>query len=507
MDNSAKYLIHAAIAADGVVERSDVVGAVYGQTEGLLGEELDIRRLQESSKLGRIDVEIETSGGQSVGEITIATSLDRVETATLAAALETIDRVGPCHATVEVTELEDVRAATRRRVVERAQELLLSEFEEATSDAIIESVRRRVATADVTTFEGLPAGPNVEGGDAVIVVEGRADVKTLLAAGVKNAIAVEGTDVPDAVAELTRDRRTTAFLDGDRGGELVLRELRQVGDVDAVAFAPANRSVEDLTRSEVLAALRSAVDVAAVEDAATARDLADAARVRTSGGTAVEVPETEAESGVTGEAEDGVAGEAGAEEAGEVGAGDAGDADPVDSAEPRADGVAPVVEGGAESVPPSTIDPEAPHGAADPDAELDPEADTGDSDGAEDGAASDASAAGGAAGGDAQDSLADSPEPSTVPGHVEAAVDTDEVRFLDADAELLETAPAEAAFDALEGAEEVPRAIVLDGRLEQRLLDLAAQLGVREVVAAELGEFTKRPTDVRVRTAEAVLAS
>ncbi|PSP66941.1 DNA primase, partial [Halobacteriales archaeon QH_6_68_27] len=145
MYDQAKYLIHADITADGVVERSDVVGAVFGQTEGLLGEDLDLRDLQESQKLGRIDVEITSEGGQSFGEITIASGLNRVETAILAAAFETIERVGPCRATVEVTDLEDVRSAKRREVVERATQLL-AEFDESSlsSQDIVEEVREAV---------------------------------------------------------------------------------------------------------------------------------------------------------------------------------------------------------------------------------------------------------------------------------------------------------------------------------------------------------------------------
>ncbi|AGN01944.1 DNA primase [Salinarchaeum sp. Harcht-Bsk1] len=468
MDNSAKYLIHAAFAADGIVERSDVVGAVYGQTEGLLGEELDIRRLQESSKLGRIDVEVQTASGQSAGEITIATSLDRVETATLAAALETIDRVGPCRATIEVTNLEDVRAATRRTVVDRAQELLLSEFEGATSDAIVEEVRRRVATADITTYEGLPAGPSVADGDAIVVVEGRADVKALLAAGVKNAIAVEGTDVPEIVADLSQERRTTAFLDGDRGGELILQELRQVGDVDAVAFAPADRSVEDLSRSEILAALRSTVDVAALGDAASASDLADAARARTSGGTAIETPgsdEQEPSADLeTIEGEEANVAEADCtrpERAEPVGE----DGDAIEAGTPADDGSAgasvdDVPEAGSERDEGSESEGSPPE---------------------------------------------DADEPRTIHDHVEAIQGTDDARFLDAEGVPLQTVAASDAFDALEAADHVPVRIVLDDALEQRLLDLAAQRGVREIVATDLGEFTKRPTDVRVRTAAALL--
>ncbi|MFD1685200.1 DNA primase DnaG [Halobellus litoreus] len=258
MEDTEKYLIHAAITADGIVERSDVVGAIFGQTEGLLGDDLDLRDLQQSSKVGRIDVEIDSQNGQSFGTVTIASSLDRVKTAILAASLETITRVGPCRATVEVTDIEDVREAKRREVVERAKELLSESFDESviSSTEILEEVKESVRIEDISEYEDLPAGPHVADSDAVVVVEGRADVLTLLSYGIKNAIAVEGTNVPDVVADLTAERTTTAFFDGDRGGELILRELTQVGDVDYVAFAPKGRSVEDLKRHEVFAALR-----------------------------------------------------------------------------------------------------------------------------------------------------------------------------------------------------------------------------------------------------------
>lgn len=267
MEDTAKYLIHADFIADGVIERSDVVGAVFGQTEGLLGDELELRDLQESAKLGRIDVEVESTGGQSRGTITIASSLDRVETATLAAALEAIERIGPSQASVEIQRIEDVRAAKRREVVERAKELLATAFDEQVMDsrAILEEVRESIRVEDIIEYEGLPAGPRVEESDAVIVVEGRADVRNLLRYGIKNAIAVEGTDIPEPVAELTRDRTTTAFLDGDRGGELIREELMQVGDLDYVALSPRGRSVEDLSRNEVHTALQEKIPVEALE--------------------------------------------------------------------------------------------------------------------------------------------------------------------------------------------------------------------------------------------------
>ncbi|MDS0283570.1 DNA primase DnaG [Haloarcula onubensis] len=277
MDETAKYLIHAEITAAGVVERSDVVGAVFGQTEGLLGDELDLRDLQDSKKVGRIDVEIRSDEGTSSGEITVGSGLDKVETAILAAALETIDQVGPCSAEIVVTDIEDIRSAKRRAVVERATELLASfDADAVQSEDIVETVRQRARVEDITTYEGLPAGPRVADSDAIVVVEGRADVLQLLKYGVKNAIAVEGTDVPEAVAALTRDRTVTAFLDGDRGGDLILEELSQVGEVDFVAVAPRGRSVEDLPRGAVMAALREKIPYETVAEAESPEAVLDA---------------------------------------------------------------------------------------------------------------------------------------------------------------------------------------------------------------------------------------
>ncbi|PSP85699.1 DNA primase [Halobacteriales archaeon QS_6_64_34] len=278
MDETAKYLIHAEITAAGIVERSDVVGAVFGQTEGLLGDELDLRNLQDSKKVGRIDVDIRSESGTSFGEITVGSGLDKVQTAILAAAFETIDQVGPCSAEIVVTDIEDIRSAKRRAVVERATELLVEfDADAVRTEDIVETVRQRARVDDITTFEGLPAGPRVADSDAIVVVEGRADVLQLLKHGVKNAIAVEGTDVPDAVATLSRERTVTAFLDGDRGGDLILEELAQVGKLDYVAVAPRGHSVEELSREAVTAALREKIPYEAVADAESPEDALDGA--------------------------------------------------------------------------------------------------------------------------------------------------------------------------------------------------------------------------------------
>ncbi|MDT3436282.1 DNA primase DnaG [Haloarcula sp. 1CSR25-25] len=437
MQDTAKYLIHADITAAGVVERSDVVGAVFGQTEGLLGDELDLRDLQDSKKVGRIDVEIRSESGQSFGEITVASGLDRVETAILAAALETIEQVGPCRAEIEVSEIEDVRSAKRREVVERATELL-NDFEEKsiqTAD-IVETVRQQVRVADVTDYEGLPAGPRVADSDAIVVVEGRSDVMQLLKYGIKNAVAVEGTDVPDAIADLTAGRTVTSFLDGDRGGDLILKELAQVGDVDYVAVTPSGKSVEDLSRSEVMSALRDKVPY---ETVASAKSL-DSIR----------------------------------EEMGRPGESTTADGGAVAAA---------VSEDTTDSQPASSTQTETTDGAANV---------TDDSNAAAVvDAATDEDATGGG----------DEPAIPSLSDHIEAVIQNHSgtARLVDEDATLLAEGDAADVVSLLESAADVPRTVVIDGDCTQKLLDVAAQRGVGVVVAAGHGEYVKQPTAVQVR--------
>ena len=261
--NTTKYMIKARLTADGIVEKPDVVGAIFGQTEGLLGEELDLRDLQKSGRIGRIEVEVTSKGGKSDGVIYISSSLDQVETVVLASALETIDRVGPCKASIKVLGIEDVRISKREKVVDRAKELLndLIKQSKGTSTDLTDSIRQSIQVEEITSYgkDKCPAGPNVKTSEAVIIVEGRSDVLNLLRAGIKNAIAVEGTNIPQTVQELSKEKVVTAFVDGDRGGELILRELFQVAEVDFVARAPRAHEVEELSTKQIVKCLRNKI--------------------------------------------------------------------------------------------------------------------------------------------------------------------------------------------------------------------------------------------------------
>ncbi len=491
MQDTAKYLVHADITTDGIVERSDVVGAVFGQTEGLLGDELDLHELQDSSKVGRIDVEINSENGQSFGRITIATSLDQVETAILAAALETITRVGPCRSTIEVRSIEDVRAAKRREVVERAKTLLSESFDDAirSSRDLVEEVREAIRIEDITDYEGLPAGPNINGADAIVIVEGRADVLTLLRYGIKNAIAVEGTNVPEVVAALTEERTVTAFLDGDRGGELILKELAQVGDIDYVAFAPADRSVEDLARNEVMAALREKVPYDRVADADNPSEIAAPPPLTDAPPDSVDVvTPSRANPHASGDDHESAADPEAARHA-ETQPAVRPLTPPQDTDATPPEQVALPEDAPATDAPPAgqTDTPDTP-GEAETDHAVDHRED----------AETEASTA-----------PADDQDPDTVRGHVTEIIggDSDRVRFLADDCAVIDEAAADDAFDRLESADTTPAIVILDGPVTQRLLDVAGQRGVDQIIAAATGEFVKKPTSVRVRTADDLLTT
>ena len=75
---------------------------------------------------------------------------------------------------------------------------------------------------------------NSRNSEEVILVEGRADVLNLLKNGFKNCIAMNGTSVPDSVKELCRQKEVIVFVDGDRGGDVIIRELLESTEIDFI---------------------------------------------------------------------------------------------------------------------------------------------------------------------------------------------------------------------------------------------------------------------------------
>jgi len=262
---TVKYVIRAKFEIEGVVEKPDVIGAVFGQTEGLFGTELDLRELQKSGRIGRIEIELESKQDKTTGTITIPTSLDRVSTAIIAASIESINRVGPCNAKLTLEKLEDIRDARRRIIIDRAKTILQEWNIESmpSTEQVFREVSETLRAPEVEKYgpDELSSGPHIDSAKEIIIVEGRADVINLLRCGIQNIVALEGAKVPETIIQLSKEKECTALLDGDRGGDLILKELLQVTDIKYIARAPPGKEVEELTSREIFAALQSKVPI------------------------------------------------------------------------------------------------------------------------------------------------------------------------------------------------------------------------------------------------------
>jgi DNA primase len=252
---SIKYMIHANFKSEGPLEKPDVIGALFGQTEGLLGDDLDMRELQKEGKIGRIEVQLEIVDGKTVGEIQVPTALDKSSTSLIAAALETIDRIGPTEAGIEIVKIEDVRGSKRDYIMERAKKLMENldskGFSEFNKDLKEDS---RISKIQEYGDEKLPAG-NLDGKE-VIVVEGRADVINMLKNRVDNVIGMAGTKLPKEITKLGNEKELTLFVDGDRGGKLIAKNVIEHANIKYIAVAPDGKEVEELEGKEILMALR-----------------------------------------------------------------------------------------------------------------------------------------------------------------------------------------------------------------------------------------------------------
>jgi DNA primase len=253
---SIKYMIHAKFFAEGALEKPDVIGAIFGQTEGLLGSGLEMRDLQKEGKIGRIEVELRKDGKNTVGDIQIPTALDQSETTLIAAAIETIERIGPCDSQIEVQRIEDVRGSKRDYIIERAKKLLQGIEGSTDSREISNQIKTSARTSNIQEYgdEKLPAGDI--SGKAIIVVEGRADVINLLRNGIDNVIGMDGAKLPEAIKELGKEKELTLFVDGDRGGKLIAKNVYDNAKLQYITSAPDGKEVEELMGKEIHMALR-----------------------------------------------------------------------------------------------------------------------------------------------------------------------------------------------------------------------------------------------------------
>jgi DNA primase len=255
-----KYHVKLKFEVDGLVEKADIIGAIFGQTEGLLGPEMNLNELQKVSKVGRIEVNVDSKSNTAKGDALIPMSTDISTAALIAAAIESIDKVGPFQARFGLVGIDDIRAIKKKLIVDRAKKIVqewatktISEGEEMLKDVYDAS-----KPGKLTAFgkAQLACGTGVFDSDWIILVEGRADVINLLRAGFDNAIAIEGAKIDETVTKLTEGKRVIAFLDGDRAGDLILKELQGLVKIDKILRAPAGREVEECTPLEIAEILK-----------------------------------------------------------------------------------------------------------------------------------------------------------------------------------------------------------------------------------------------------------
>ncbi len=229
-----------------------------------------MRELQKTGRIGRIEIDLHSKNDRTTGSITIPTSLDRVSTALIAASVESINRVGPCGAKVNLERIEDIREARRKVIIDRAKEILHRwNIESMPSvDEVYKEISDTMKVGKVEKYgpEDLPAGPGLEGAKDIFVVEGRADVINLMRCGIFNTVALEGAKVPDSIKKITKERNATALLDGDRGGDLIQKELLQVTNVKFIGRAPRGKEIEECNCKEINDAIEGKVSVSELKE-------------------------------------------------------------------------------------------------------------------------------------------------------------------------------------------------------------------------------------------------
>ena len=259
-----KYHVKLSFDVDGLVEKADIIGAIFGQTEGLLGPEMNLNELQKVSKVGRIEVNTTSTSSQTKGDALLPMSTDINTAALIAAAIESIDKVGPFVAHFKLEAIEDVRTAKKKEIVDRAKEIVqkwstktISEGEEMLKDVSVGG------SGKLATFgrEKLACGSGAFDSPWIILVEGRADVINLLRAGYDNALAIEGARIDESIKDLCASKsKVVAFLDGDRAGGFILKELKAMVNVDVIHRAPEGVEVEELTPQQIADILKDTAE-------------------------------------------------------------------------------------------------------------------------------------------------------------------------------------------------------------------------------------------------------
>jgi DNA primase len=223
---------------------------------------MNLNELQRVSKVGRIEVEIKTTENTTSGTALLPMSTDIDTCALIAAAIESIDKVGPFDCKFHLDAIDDVRASKKEDIVRRAKEIKQKWSTKSVSegDTMLKDVHEGFS-GKITTYGSnkLPCSTGIFDSSWIILVEGRADILNLLRAGYDNALAIEGAKIDETIKDFcaTKDK-VVAFLDGDRAGGFILKELKSVVNIDIELRADPGLEVEELTPQRVADILKDA---------------------------------------------------------------------------------------------------------------------------------------------------------------------------------------------------------------------------------------------------------
>ncbi|KAG2472778.1 MAG: DNA primase DnaG [Nitrosopumilales archaeon] len=133
-------------------------------------------------------------------------------------------------------------------------------------------------SGNLTTYgpSKLTCSSGVFDSNWIILVEGRADIINLLRAGYDNALAIEGAKIDESIKEICDSKdNVIAFLDGDRAGGFILKELKSVVNIDYELRADSGVEVEELTPQRIDEILRPVAEKLKEQTTPTIKSEAD----------------------------------------------------------------------------------------------------------------------------------------------------------------------------------------------------------------------------------------
>jgi DNA primase len=251
------FTVYFTVDIDGIREKHDIVGTIFGQTEAILPSELNLKNLYRYGKIGHVTTSLEHKNGITLGSIFFPRDLNKLDMSLIVAAIESIERIGVSKAKIVFDQIKNNLEDKIKKVQERANEIFEKLQGDAESFIGVKDVINKNILKRITTEQGVYVGDGFKNSSHVVIVEGRSDLLSLGKAGVFNTFAM--TNVPkDVLKELLAKKSLTLFFDGDNAGNLHKKTMISLFP-DQIRFlveTPSEISIEDMPRPLLLRLLQ-----------------------------------------------------------------------------------------------------------------------------------------------------------------------------------------------------------------------------------------------------------